>query len=132
MGHLQSRDTRSAYARARGLGSAKSGTQHWWQQRVSAVLLVPLLLWFVLDLLLHLPLPYAEARIWAATPIRLGLLLLLLNTMLYHAQKGMQVIIEDYIHHEGLRFSLLSLTNFSFLVLALAGSLALLFIAFGD
>jgi len=85
-------------ARARGLGSAKQGTGHWFIQRVTAVLLIFLLGWGVYAAVTLAGSGYAEARAFVASPVNAALLLVLLVSLLWHAMLGLQVVIEDYVH----------------------------------
>jgi len=125
------RGFRTELGRVRGLGAAKDGVLHWWMQRVSAVALVPLVLWFVIALIAHIGADYAATRAWLGSPVTFGLMVLLIGATLYHAQLGLQVVIEDYIHREGGKIALILLTKLASLVLALAAVVALLVIAFG-
>jgi succinate dehydrogenase / fumarate reductase membrane anchor subunit len=123
---------RSDLARVRGLGSAKEGVQHWWMQRVSAIALVPLTLWFVIAIVAHTGADYAATRAWLGSPVTFGLMVLLIGATFYHAQLGLQVVIEDYVHSEGLKIGIILAIKLACLVLALAAVLALLYIAFGS
>lgn len=125
------RDFRSPLNRVRGLGSAKDGVHHWWVQRLTAVALVPLCIWFVASLVAHTGASYAATRDWLREPLTVGLLLLLIGIVFHHAQLGLQVVIEDYVHREGAKIVLIILLKGAALVLALAGILAVLFTAFG-
>jgi succinate dehydrogenase / fumarate reductase membrane anchor subunit len=125
------RSFRTELARVRGLGAAKEGVQHWWMQRVSAIALVPLTLWFVIALVAHIGADYAATRTWLGSPVTFGLMVLLVGATFYHAQLGLQVVIEDYIHRESGKIALILLTKMASLVLALAAVVALLVIAFG-
>ena len=125
------RTFRSELGRVRGLGAAKEGVHHWWMQRVSAIALVPLTLWFVIALIAHIGADYAATRGWLGSPVTLGLMVLLIGATFYHAQLGLQVVIEDYIRHEGSKIALILLIKLASLVLALAAVIALLIIAFG-
>lgn len=125
-------DFRPDLARVRGLGSAKEGVQHWWVQRLTALALVPLTLWLVASLVSLTGAPYAGVRAWLGQPLTVGLLTLLIAVTFHHAQLGLQVVIEDYVHHEGAKLALLLLVKAAAAVLALAGILAVLFVAFGD
>lgn len=86
--------------RARGLGSARQGSRHWWQQRVTAVALVPVSLWFVICIGKLPGASYAEVTSWIAEPWNTVLLLSFIFLSLYHAMLGLQVVIEDYVHHD--------------------------------
>ncbi len=99
MEKLSIRSMRSPLGRVRGLGAAKSGTAHWWAQRVTALAILPLSLWFILSLvsLSGGDAPVLMALIWAASPLNAALLLALIVATFHHAQLGMQVVIEDYI-----------------------------------
>jgi succinate dehydrogenase / fumarate reductase membrane anchor subunit len=91
---------RSELGRVRGLGSAKAGTSHWWAQRVTAIALVPLTLWFVLAVFHLEGVSRAVVAHWAAHPVNATLLLALVVATVHHMQLGLQVIIEDYVHTE--------------------------------
>ncbi|HKY94966.1 MAG TPA: succinate dehydrogenase, hydrophobic membrane anchor protein [Kiloniellales bacterium] len=94
-------DRRSDLARARGLGSAKEGVQHWWLQRLTALALVPLSLWFVASVVCLAGATRAELVDWLSSPFSAGLLLLCLLATFWHGLLGLQVVIEDYVHSEG-------------------------------
>ncbi len=121
---------RSHLARVRGLGSAKSGTAHRWSQRLTALALVPLTIWFVASLIGMAGADYYTARAWIGSPMVAGLLILLIVATFYHAYLGLQVVIEDYVHDEGLKIAGLLLVKAAALVLALTGVLAVLTILF--
>ena len=125
------RTFRTELSRVRGLGAAKEGVHHWWMQRVSAIALVPLTLWFAIALVAHSGADYATTRAWLGSPVIFGLMVLLIGATFYHAQLGLQVVIEDYIHREGWKIALILVTKLASLVLALAAIVALLVIAFG-
>ena len=84
-------------AKARGLGSAKSGTHHWIAQRLTAIALIPLSIWFVFSLVCMTELNYQTAIEWIQSPLSAVFLLLFIIAMFHHAQLGVQVVIEDYI-----------------------------------
>lgn len=90
--------TRSPRARAAGLGSAKEGVEHWWRQRLLAVALVPLTLWFVAATIAHRTSDYAIVIAWLKTPFATSMMVLLLIALFHHTALGLQVIIEDYVH----------------------------------
>lgn len=115
---------------ARGLGSAKNGTHHWIMQRITAVALVPLTLWFVFSALALSDAGYAEAAGWLADPLNAVLMLLLIVATFHHLQLGLQVVIEDYIHGEAAKIVALLAVKFAAFALGTAGAFAVLKVAF--
>src|SRR5471030_1168139 len=89
-------DFRSPLSRARGLGSAKEGVHHWWMQRVTAIALIPLVVWFAISLIMLSGADFAVVRAWIGSPLVMVLLPLTIGVGLYHGQLGMQVVWEDY------------------------------------
>ncbi len=87
-------------ARVRGLGSARSGVSHYWVQRLTAVALVPLTLWFIAGLYNHIGDDYAAMRAWLAQPVSAILMTLFVLAGVVHMRLGMQVVFEDYVHKE--------------------------------
>ena len=87
---------RSPLSQAMGLGSAKHGFSHWWWQRVTAIALIPMGLWFVISVLCLAGGTHAQAHEWLSSPINATIVLLFTLTALFHAQTGLQVVIEDY------------------------------------
>jgi len=122
---------RSPLATARGLGSAKSGTHHWWLQRATAVALVPLTIWFVISLIVHSGASYEEVRAWIGSPVPAVLMICLIGGMFHHAQLGLQVVIEDYIHAETCKMAALIVVKGAAIFLGLLGIFSVLKIAFG-
>ena len=122
---------RTPLARVRGLGSAKDGTTHWWMQRVTAVLLVPLSIWLLFCALPMFGAGYADARVWLAQPLNAFLILALSLTVIYHALLGVQVVIEDYFHTRWLEVVLLTSIRLLAFLAALATALAIVRIAVG-
>jgi succinate dehydrogenase / fumarate reductase, membrane anchor subunit len=105
----------------RGLGSAKSGTEHFWQQRLTALANVPLVLFFVWFLITHLGANRAEVIASLNNPLVAVLLLLTLASVFWHMRLGMQVIIEDYVHTHGRKYAaLIANTGFVTLMFAIA------------
>jgi succinate dehydrogenase / fumarate reductase, membrane anchor subunit len=122
---------RSPIGRVTGLGTAKEGLGHWWSQRVTSVALVPLGLWFVASLLRLPNLGHELVTTWIAMPFNAVLLLLLIGTLVYHSQLGVQVVVEDYVHHHGLKIATMLLLTFAHVVVAALAIFAVLRIAFG-
>lgn len=89
---------RSSLGRARGLGAANEGVHHWWTQRVTAIALVPLGIWFVFAAVSLMGADLAEFRAFFGILGNALLMILLVLVMFYHAAIGMQVVIEDYLH----------------------------------
>jgi succinate dehydrogenase / fumarate reductase membrane anchor subunit len=115
--------------RVRGLGSAKSGTHHWWLQRVTAAGNILLLLWFVASLLSLPALDYQTVIKWLSSPITAVPMLLLVANVFWHLRLGLQVVIEDYQHDET-KVGLLILLNFYAIGLAALAIFSILRIAF--
>jgi succinate dehydrogenase / fumarate reductase membrane anchor subunit len=115
---------RSPLANVRGLGSAKSGTSHWWMQRVTAVALVPLSFWLIKFLDLSLTAPFQETIAWLTLPLNTVFIVALILAVFYHAALGLQVVIEDYIAAEDIKIVAVWTVNLSFLMLALAALIA--------
>lgn len=126
------KDLRNPLARARGLGSANQGAGHWMLQRVTAVALVFLGLYFVGLVLSLLHTDFATARLTLAKPWNAVLLIALLLTMFRHMTLGLQVVIEDYVHTRWLEVASLMVIKFIAVLAALAGVLAVLRIALGN
>ena len=124
-------DMRTPLNRVRGLGSAREGTQHFWRQRLTAVANVPLMLFFVGLLISLNGAGYADVRAALSNPLVALLMILVLLSGLYHMRLGMQVIIEDYVHDEGLKVASLMLNLFFVVVIGALSLFALLKIAFG-
>ena len=119
---------RSDLGRVRGLGSAKEGVAHWWAQRITALALIPLSLWFVACIVFLIDVDRATAIRWLGSPVTLGLMSLFLIAVIYHAVLGLQVIIEDYIHTHAVKLTLLLIVQFAGFALAAAGIVAMLLI----
>ena len=122
---------RSPIGRVLGLGAAKEGVSHWWMQRVTSVALVLLGLWFVSALLRMPTFSYEFVVGWIGAPLNSVLLLLLIGTVVYHSQLGVQVVVEDYVHHHGLKIATMMLLTFAHVAVAALAIFAVLRIAFG-
>jgi succinate dehydrogenase / fumarate reductase membrane anchor subunit len=128
-GKLAQRTLRSPLGRVRGLGSAKEGAHHWWVQRLTAVALVPLTLWFIASLLVLTGASHGEVALWLARPHNAVLMLALIGATFWHGALGLQVVIEDYIHGEGVRVVTLLVMKAAMALLALFAALAVLKVA---
>jgi succinate dehydrogenase / fumarate reductase membrane anchor subunit len=111
---------RSQLGRVRGLGSAKSGVAHWWAQRLTALALVPLSLWFVVSLLHLLGAPHKAVVDWMSGPWTIVLMIALIAATFHHAQLGLQVVIEDYIHDDAIRLGALLAVKGAAILLGMA------------
>jgi succinate dehydrogenase / fumarate reductase membrane anchor subunit len=122
----------SPLGRVLGLGSAKDGTGHWWAQRVSAVALIPLTLWFMFSLLSLPALDYATVRVWLSFPMSGFLALLSVAVLTYHSYLGTTEVIEDYVHSAGMKVLSLLLLRFAHVLAGGAGIFAIMRVAFGS
>ena len=121
----------SPLSKAIGLGSAKHGFSHWWLQRVSAVALIPLSLWFVFSIVSLINADHAVVVAWMGSIVNASLLIIFVCALLYHAQTGLQVVIEDYIHNKSLNLILMYAMKFSAIVLGAIAVISVLKVAFG-
>ncbi len=121
---------RSPLGRALGLGSAKSGVEHWWAQRVSSVALIVLGLWFTASLVALAGADRAALAAWLHGPLAATSTILLLIATFYHGALGLQVVIEDYVGSEGLKIGALVAMRLISIAVAVAGVFAVLRLAF--
>jgi succinate dehydrogenase / fumarate reductase, membrane anchor subunit len=122
---------RTPLSHVRGLGSAREGTHHWWLERTTSAALIPLTLWFIISLVFISRYDHAELAAWIARPFNTALLVLFLTLTFHHSILGIQVVIEDYVHHEGYRLAALVATKFLLVLCGVIGVIAVLRIAFG-
>ena len=122
---------RSPLGTVLGAGAAGGGVRHWWLQRLTAIALVPLTVWFVVSLLALPSLGHATLLAWMSQSSTALLLILLVLNAAWHSQLGVRVVVEDYVDGTGARTLLLVLIGFAHVLLAAAGVLAVLRVAFG-
>lgn len=94
---------RSPLAQARGLGSAKDGSAHWWAQRVTAVALVPLTIWFIASLVALTGGDHSAFVAWLRSPLNTVLMVTFVIAVFYHMALGLQVVAEDYVHDDRIK-----------------------------
>ncbi len=123
-------DLRTPLARAQGLGSAKGGVHHWWVQRLTAIALIPLVVWFAISLVMLTGADYAVVRAWIGSPLVMVLLILTIGIGLHHGQLGLQVVWEDYTDG-ALRVVMIVLTKFIAVLFGLGAVVAIMRIGFG-
>ena len=121
---------KSPLGAAQGLGSAKEGVHHWWVQRISSVLMVPLALFLTYSFISLDSFDYTTVSEWLASPWIAASMFLFVVTMFYHSELGVQVVIEDYLHGKT-KVILMMLSKFLHLLLGVAAALAVLRIALG-
>ena len=117
-------------ARVAGLGSAKDGTEHWIMQRLTAILNLPLVIWLLWSIVTNDFSDYQVFTGWLSEPLNAILMILLILSAFTHAVLGSQVVVEDYVHHEGLKISKLVGNRLFFFALAIACLFSVLKIAF--
>ena len=118
--------------RVLGLGTGKGAAEHWWLQRVTAVALLPLGLWFAYELLTLSDFDYATVTAWVQRPLTSILLILMVVAVGYHSALGVQVVIEDYVTGKGMRAATLMASTLAHVGLSVAAVFAVLKVAFGS
>jgi succinate dehydrogenase / fumarate reductase membrane anchor subunit len=125
-------EMRSPLSRVRGLGAAHDGVAHWWAQRLTGIALVPLTLWFVWAMTGLLGADLAAMKAWMGTGQNAVLLILLIVSGMHHAQLGLQVVIEDYVHTESTKTVSLILIKLGAVLLGVLNIFAVLKLTFGS
>ncbi len=121
----------SSLGRVRGLGSAKEGVGHWWAQRVTAIALVPLTIWFVIAVIPLISVDLATFQEWLGVFGNALMMTLLLIALFYHAHLGMEIVITDYVHQEAALIITLLVVRLLLFALAASGVLAIILVALG-
>jgi len=124
------KEMRTPLGRVRGLGSAKTGTEDFWHQRLTAMANIPLVIAGVVIVISLVGRNHAAAAQILGSPLIAILMLLFIISVTYHMRIGMQVIIEDYVHEEGPRLALLIANTFFAVAVALASAFAILMLSF--
>jgi len=122
---------RSPLGRVLGLGAAKEGVHHWWVQRLTAVALVPLSIWFVVSLLALPSLDHATVIAWMGQSWTALLLIVFVLVVTWHSQLGVRVVVEDYVHGAGAKTLTLVVVGFAHVLIGAAGVFAVLKVACG-
>ncbi|MGI9452429.1 MAG: succinate dehydrogenase, hydrophobic membrane anchor protein [Geminicoccaceae bacterium] len=123
---------RTPIAQIRGLGSAKEGVGHWKMQRLTALANIVLVVWFLISAVSLAGATYEETRAWLASPISASLMLMLIISAFYHAKLGVQVVIEDYVHHEGIKLAALTAVTLLCIAFGIACVVAVLKTSLGS
>jgi succinate dehydrogenase / fumarate reductase membrane anchor subunit len=123
---------RSAIGMVRGRGSAREGVGHWKLQRLTAIANVPLVLWFIVSAVSLSGADHAAVTAWLAGPFNATLMLLLVLSTFWHARLGLQVVIEDYVHHEGVKVAALIAVTFALFLLGGLAVVSILKVALGS
>lgn len=121
----------SPLGKARGLGSAKEGLHHWWMQRVTAVALIPLTIWFAYSVACIAGTEYNAVLEKISSPLNSILLVCFIIAAFYHAALGLQVVFEDYVSTKAVRIICIVSTNLLLFFLAIAGIFAVVRISLG-
>lgn len=118
--------TRTPLAEARGLGSAKEGAAHWWAQRVTAVALVPLTIWFVGSLLALTGGDHSTFVVWLRSPFNTVLMAVFVIAVFFHMALGLRVVVEDYVHDGRIKIPAIVIIQIGCLTLIITGIIAII------
>ena len=122
---------RTPLSKVKGLGSAKEGASHWWNQRLTAIAMIPLALWFSFSIALIAVADYATVTAWISSPLSTVLLILAIGVGFYHGYLGLQVIIEDDVANESWEIAMLIIVALLAVLFASLGVVSILKISFG-
>lgn len=122
---------RNPLANAKNHGAAGGGVEHWWAQRFSAIVMLALSIWVVYALVSVIGASHGEVTEFLARPFNAALAILFIATSLYHSRLGLQVVVEDYVHHRGLELAMLLVIKIAALIGGVLAVVAILNIVFG-
>lgn len=120
--------TRTSLAEARGLGSAKEGAAHWWAQRVTAVALVPLTIWFVGSLLALTGGDHSAFVVWLRSPFNAVAMVAFVVAVFYHMALGLRVVVEDYVHDDRIKIPAIIIFQIACFMLSITGIITIIMI----
>lgn len=123
---------RTPLSRVKGLGSAKEGTEHFWVQRLTAIALVPLVLWLAFSIASLPGMDYVSIREWLSQPFNAIVMILFMTAGFYHSRLGLQVVIEDYVGSHGPRTAAIIAVTFIAVAVGITGVFSVLRIAFAS
>ncbi len=121
---------RTPLSRVKGLGSAKEGTDHFWLQRLTAIALIPLVLWLAFSIARLPSMDYLAMREWLSQPFNAIVMILFMTAGFYHSRLGLQVVIEDYVSAHAPRTAAIIGVTFIAVALGVTGVFSVLRIAF--
>lgn len=122
---------RNPLAVAHNLGTARDGVAHWWVQRFTAILLIPLTIWLVWALFVLVGAEHAAVAAWLGRPWNAAMAILFVVMMFYHNNLGLQIVIEDYVHHRLAEVTLQLLVKSGSILGGLLATLAILKLSLG-
>jgi len=117
---------RTPLSNVKGLGSAKEGTDHFWVQRLTAIALVPLVLWLAFSIASLPSMDYLAIREWLSQPFNAIVMILFMTAGFFHSRLGLQVVAEDYIKSHGTRTALIIGVTFAAVALGVTGVFSVL------
>ena len=126
---LKSNSMKTPLAQARGLGAAKSGLSHWWHQRLTAIAMVGLVAWMCALVVMLAGADFDSAMRLLSHPINAAILILFVGVGFWHSALGLQVVLEDYVAHEGVRLTMIIALRMALILLGAICMLSLLKIA---
>ena len=126
---LKSNSMKTPLAEARGLGTAKSGLAHWWHQRLTAIAMIGLAAWMCVIIVMLVGADYSGAMTLLSHPVNAALIMLFIGVGFWHSSLGLQVVLEDYVAHEGVRLSLIIVIRMALVLLGAISLLSILKIA---